>query len=106
MKVNIIVNITCSRLSNIVFPVSVYTYRWPEVFGEILAEILHIVMIELLILPQKYNQLIFQIFHLLVAGFRPYHQGSIPSRIFQSMKLKLLFLRLVMYKSFGKVMSS
>ena len=51
MKVNIIVDTTwlCFRLSNIVFPVSVYTYRRPEVFGEILVEILHIVMIELLI---------------------------------------------------------
>ena len=31
-----------------VHPVSVYTYRWPEVSGEIFVEILHIVMIELL----------------------------------------------------------
>ena len=57
MKVNIIADTACLffRLSNIVFvllqviPVSVYTYRWPEVFGEILVEILHIVMIEVLI---------------------------------------------------------
>ena len=54
MKVNIIVDTTwlCFQLSNIVFvllyvvPVSVYTYRWPELFGEILIEIQHIVIID------------------------------------------------------------
>ena len=52
MKVNITVDTAwlCFRLSDIVFvlllvfPVSVYIYRWPEVFGEIV----HIVMIQLL----------------------------------------------------------
>ena len=56
MKVNITVDTAwlCLQLSNIVFvllnvfPVSVYTYLRREVFGEILVEILHIVMIELL----------------------------------------------------------
>ena len=52
MKVNIIVDTTwlCFRLSNIVFFCKrLHLPMGPDVFGEILTEILHIVMIELLI---------------------------------------------------------